>query len=49
MPSRRHAAAIGSGQSCIECHRGMVHALPENAEQLWNEALAQSRPARKPQ
>jgi nitrate/TMAO reductase-like tetraheme cytochrome c subunit len=43
MPSRRHAAAIGSGQSCIECHRGMVHALPENAEQLWNEALAESR------
>jgi nitrate/TMAO reductase-like tetraheme cytochrome c subunit len=43
MPSRRHATAIGAGQSCIECHRGLVHALPENAEQLWNEALAESQ------
>lgn len=44
MPGRMHAKAIESGQTCIECHRGLVHALPQNEEQLWNEALAKARP-----
>jgi nitrate/TMAO reductase-like tetraheme cytochrome c subunit len=38
MPARMHAKAMQSGQTCIECHRGIVHTLPENAEQLWSEA-----------
>jgi nitrate/TMAO reductase-like tetraheme cytochrome c subunit len=42
MPARMHAKAMKSGQTCVECHRGIVHTLPENAEQLWNEALAKS-------
>lgn len=42
MPSRRHAAAMKSGQTCIECHRGLVHALPEHAQELWNEAVAEA-------
>jgi trimethylamine-N-oxide reductase (cytochrome c) cytochrome c-type subunit TorY len=37
MPGRMHANAMESGKTCIECHRGIVHALPENAEQLWTE------------
>jgi len=42
MPSRMHSQAMKSGKTCIECHRGIVHALPENTEQLWNEALIQA-------
>ncbi|MET0984147.1 MAG: NapC/NirT family cytochrome c [Steroidobacteraceae bacterium] len=42
MPSRKHAAAIKSGQTCVECHRGVAHKLPENEEQLWNEVQAKS-------
>jgi len=42
MPARMHTKAMKSGMTCIECHRGIVHALPENAEQLWNEALAKA-------
>jgi nitrate/TMAO reductase-like tetraheme cytochrome c subunit len=42
MPARQHRKAMASGKTCIECHRGIVHALPENQEQLWNEALKKS-------
>jgi nitrate/TMAO reductase-like tetraheme cytochrome c subunit len=42
MPARAHKKAMQSGQTCVQCHRGIVHALPENEEQLWNEALAKS-------
>jgi len=43
MPSRMHAKAIKSGQTCVECHRGVVHKLPANAEQLWDETFAKVR------
>lgn len=39
MPGRMHPAAMGEGQSCIECHRGIVHALPQDEEALWEQAL----------
>lgn len=39
MPARMHSKASESGKTCIECHRGIVHALPENEEQLWDEAV----------
>jgi nitrate/TMAO reductase-like tetraheme cytochrome c subunit len=42
MPARMHTQAMQSGKTCIECHRGIVHALPENAEQLWTEAVAKT-------
>lgn len=42
MPARMHTKAMKDGMTCIECHRGIVHTLPEDAEQLWNEALAKA-------
>jgi nitrate/TMAO reductase-like tetraheme cytochrome c subunit len=42
MPARMHSQAMKSGKTCIECHRGIVHALPENTEQLWNEVLTEA-------
>lgn len=43
MPRRMHAKAQESGQTCIECHRGIVHKLPENEEQLWDEVFAKTK------
>ena len=43
LPARMHATAIKSGETCINCHRGIVHALPANAEQLWNEVVSKAR------
>jgi len=34
---RKHASALESGESCIECHQGIVHELPENWKEAWNE------------
>jgi cytochrome c-type protein NapC len=33
MAARRHAAAAlpGSGQTCIDCHKGIAHKLPDDA------------------
>jgi len=28
--SRRHAMMAERGQTCIDCHAGIVHKLPEN-------------------
>jgi nitrate/TMAO reductase-like tetraheme cytochrome c subunit len=42
MPARMHTRAVQSGQSCIECHRGIVHALPQNADELWEQALKET-------
>lgn len=39
MPARMHTKAMQSGQSCIECHRGIVHTLPANADELWEQAV----------
>lgn len=38
--SHMHTKAIQQGKTCIECHQGIVHALPENQEQLWDQVLA---------
>lgn len=32
--SRRHATAEERGQTCIDCHYGIVHKLPENATDI---------------
>jgi nitrate/TMAO reductase-like tetraheme cytochrome c subunit len=45
MAGRMHGKAIKDGQSCIECHRGIVHALPQNEEQLWEEVVKKVRPS----
>jgi cytochrome c-type protein NapC len=40
MAARRHQAAAKSGQSCIDCHKGVAHALPAES----NEAAADAVP-----
>ncbi|HEY6923965.1 MAG TPA: NapC/NirT family cytochrome c [Steroidobacteraceae bacterium] len=42
MPARKHKAAMQSGKTCVECHRGIVHTLPQNADELWSEVQAAS-------
>ncbi|MDJ0928339.1 MAG: NapC/NirT family cytochrome c [Gammaproteobacteria bacterium] len=37
---RAHARATETGQSCIECHQGLVHKLPENWREAWNEVAS---------
>jgi trimethylamine-N-oxide reductase cytochrome c-type subunit TorC len=36
-PGRQHKKALDSGMSCIECHRGIAHKLPDNADALWEQ------------
>lgn len=36
-PGRQHRKAMQEGASCVECHRGIVHRLPDNADALWAE------------
>ena len=43
MAARMHPSAMESGKTCIECHRGIVHALPENADELWEQVRAQAK------
>ena len=44
--SNIHSEALSSGATCIDCHRGIAHALPEGAEdavkKLYQEIEAQS-------
>ena len=37
LAQRRHTRALDTGQSCIDCHQGIAHKLPENWEQIWDE------------
>lgn len=39
---RRHIKGEEEGQSCIECHQGVVHQLPENWREAWDEVVATS-------
>lgn len=32
---RRHAQAMEGNETCIDCHQGIVHALPENWSDIW--------------
>lgn len=33
---RKHAAAIESKQTCIDCHQGIAHDLPKDWKQAWS-------------
>ena len=35
--ARRHAQAAEKGETCIDCHYGIVHALPENSEAILDQ------------
>ena len=38
--ARQHARAAESGQTCIECHYGIVHDLPEGSEDILDRVIA---------
>lgn len=38
--ARRHSAAAERGETCIDCHYGIVHKAPENAEDILERIAA---------
>ncbi len=38
--SRRHQEAIDQGRTCIDCHKGVAHTLPDAAYEAWEELQA---------
>lgn len=40
MAARSHQRAAENGETCIECHLGIVHELPENAYDILDEVVA---------
>ncbi len=43
--ARRHQQAAGNGETCIDCHYGIVHKLPEDAEAILERINASRGPA----
>ena len=43
--ARRHSQAAEKGETCIDCHYGIVHALPENSEAILEALTAEMTPA----
>ena len=39
--ARRHAKAEENGETCIDCHYGLVHEEPENASELYDAVAAE--------
>lgn len=39
--ARRHEQATGNGETCIDCHYGLVHEEPDNAAELMREIAAE--------
>ena len=39
--ARRHTRGEENGQTCIECHYGIAHELPENAEEIIESIVAE--------
>ena len=39
--ARRHSQAAEKGETCIDCHYGIVHALPENGEAILDALSAE--------
>ena len=42
--ARRHSRAEERGETCIDCHYGIVHELPENATEIIDEIQADFAP-----
>jgi nitrate/TMAO reductase-like tetraheme cytochrome c subunit len=40
--ARRHSGAMENGETCIDCHYGIVHVPPENAEEILDALSADS-------
>jgi trimethylamine-N-oxide reductase (cytochrome c), cytochrome c-type subunit TorC len=43
--ARNHKKAMQTGMTCVECHRGIVHKLPDNADDLWAKVAPKREPA----
>lgn len=41
--SRRHQEAIEQGKTCIDCHKGIAHNLPDAAYEAWDKMEAELR------
>lgn len=39
--ARQHARAEENGETCVQCHYGIVHQLPEGAEAILDEIVAE--------
>ena len=39
--SRRHQEGIEDGRTCIDCHKGVAHTLPDAAYEAWSAMQAQ--------
>ncbi len=39
---QRHTKAIEVGGTCIDCHQGIVHALPADWDKVWEEVEAET-------
>ena len=33
---RKHERAEKNGETCIDCHQGIAHELPDGWKELWN-------------
>jgi hypothetical protein len=42
--ARKHQAAMKSGETCIDCHKGVAHRLPEEAEEADEAGAASEAP-----
>jgi cytochrome c-type protein NapC len=41
--SRRHQEGIEGGRTCIDCHKGVAHNLPDEAYRAWDRMEAEMR------
>ena len=48
MARRRHEMSMEKGgYTCIDCHQGLVHKLPEDWEKVWDEVVEETSGSRK--
>lgn len=47
--SRKHSTAEQRGQTCIDCHYGIVHELPENAREILAEIDEEMKAEQEPE
>ena len=41
--SRRHQEGIEQGRTCIDCHKGIAHTLPDAAYDAWRKLEAEMK------
>lgn len=43
-PAQMHQFSLEEGKTCIDCHRGIAHKLPPNAEQVYDDIAREIGP-----